>query len=162
MSWKSILSSIAPTIATALGGPVAGTATKFLAAKFLNDEDAPTSEVESFVLGANPDQLLAIKNADNEFKLQMEKAGIDVFKITADDKKNARFEHKHSIMPAILSVGLTLAVGAIIYLLFYLSPPEGSRDVLFMVLGVVIKEWGGSMQFWFGTTRSSANKDLRK
>jgi hypothetical protein len=28
-----------------------------------------------------------------------------------------------------------------------------------MMLGIVIKEWGGSMQYWFGTTRSSAEKN---
>ncbi len=162
MSWKTTLASIAPTIATALGGPFAGAATKFLAGKFLGDENASEIELDQFVSTANPETLLAIKNSDNEFKLSMEKMGIDVFKIAADDKKDARWQHKHSYMPAVLSIGLSLVVAGIVYMLFYLSPPEGSRDVLFMLLGVVIKEWGGAMQYWFGTTRSSANKDLKK
>jgi len=162
MSWKNTLASIAPTLATALGGPFAGAATKFLANKFLGDENASESELEQFISTANPEQLLEIKNSDNEFKLSMAKMGVDVFKIAADDKKNARAEHKHSYMPAVLSVALSLVVAGILYMLFYLEPPEGSRDVLFMLLGVVIKEWGGAMQYWFGTTRSSANKDLRK
>jgi len=162
MSWKDTLASIAPTLATALGGPFAGAATKFLANKFLGDENASESDLEQFIATANPEQLLEIKNSDNEFKLSMAKMGVDVFKIAADDKKNARAEHKHSYMPAVLSVALSLVVAGILYMLFYLEPPEGSRDVLFMLLGVVIKEWGGAMQYWFGTTRSSANKDLRK
>lgn len=162
MSWKKTLASIAPTLATALGGPFAGAATKFLTGKFLGDENASEAELEQFITSANPEQLLEIKNSDNEFKLSMEKMGVDVFKIEADDKKNARSEHKHSYMPAVLSVGLSLVVAGIVYMLFYLEPPKGSRDVLFMLLGVVIKEWGGAMQYWFGTTRSSANKDMRK
>jgi len=162
MSWKKTLASIAPTLATALGGPFAGAATKFLAGKFLGDEDLGEPELDQFISTASPDLLLDIKNADNEFKLSMEKMGVDVFQIEANDKKNARAEHKHSYMPAVLSVGLSLVVAGIVYMLFYLSPPEGSRDVLFMLLGVVIKEWGGAMQYWFGTTRSSANKDIRK
>lgn len=162
MSWKETLASIAPTLATALGGPFAGAATKFLTSKFLDDENASESDLEQFIVGANPDQLLLIKNSDNEFKLSMEKMGVDVFKIEADDKKNARSEHKHSYMPAVLSVGLTLFVMAIVYALFYSEPPQGAREVLFMLLGVVVKEWSNSMHFWYGTTRSSANKDIRK
>jgi hypothetical protein len=77
----------------------------------------------------------------------------------ADDKKNARMEHKLSSMPALLSILLTAFIAAIIYLLFYVQMPDGSKEVLFMMLGIVIKEWGGSMQYWFGTTRSSAEKN---
>ena len=162
MGWKNTLSSIAPTLATALGGPFAGAATKFLAGKFLGDENASEVDLDQFISTANPETLLAVKNSDNEFKLSMEKMGVDVFKIEADDKKDARVNHKHSYMPAVLSIGLSLVVAGIVYMLFYLSPPDGSRDVLFMLLGVVIKEWGGAMQYWFGTTRSSANKDIKK
>jgi hypothetical protein len=39
-SWKDIIRSIAPTIGTALGGPLAGTATKFIADKMLGKADA--------------------------------------------------------------------------------------------------------------------------
>ena len=162
MTWKKTLASIAPTLATALGGPFAGAATKFLAEKFLGYENATESELDQFISTASPEQLLLIKQSDNEFKLSMTKMGVDVFEIQANDKKNARAEHKHSYMPAVLSVSLSFIVAGIVYMLFYLQPPEGSRDVLFMLLGVVVKEWGGAMQFWFGTTRSSANKDLRK
>lgn len=158
MSWKETLASVAPTLATALGGPFAGAATKFLASKFLGDENASEADLDQFISTANPEQLLEVKKSDHEFKLSMEKIGVDVFQIEADDKKNARGEHKDSLMPAVLSVALSFVIIGIIYLLFYLSPPEGSRDVLFMVLGVVIKEWGGAMQFWFGTTRSSQAK----
>ena len=162
MSWKDTLAAIAPTLATAFGGPFAGAATKFLAGKFLGDENASESDLQLFIEQASPEKLAEIKNADNEFKLKMEKMGVDVFALEVADKQNARMENKHSRMPAVLSVGLTLAVAGIVYMLFYLEPPKGSRDVLFMLLGVVIKEWGGAMQFWFGTTRSSANKDMRK
>lgn len=159
MNWKSIVGTVAPTIATALGGPMAGAAVKFLGSQFLGDENATEEKVAEFVKSANPEDLLRLKQADQEFQLQMEKLGVDVFNIEAEDKKNARKEHKHSIMPAVLSVGLTFLVAAIVSLLFYVNVPEGAREVLFMLLGVVVKEWGGSMQYWFGTTRGSAEKN---
>tara|TARA_R110002012_G_scaffold49804_2_gene128767 strand:- start:29821 stop:30081 length:261 start_codon:yes stop_codon:yes gene_type:complete len=63
-----------------------------------------------------------------------------------------------SKMPAYLSVGLTLIIMLIVFMLFWVDVPTGSREVLFMLLGVVVKEWGSAMQYWFGTTRSSADK----
>ena len=158
MSWKSILSSVAPTIATALGGPFAGTAVKFLAGKLLGDENKSQDEVEQFILGASPEQLVNIKKLDNDFKLEMEKLGVDVFKLEVADKGNAREHNKHSNMPAVLSISLTGFVIGIVCALFYTSPPEGAREVLFMLLGVVIKEWSNSMHYWYGTTRSSQDK----
>lgn len=158
MSWKSILSSVAPTIATALGGPFAGTAVKFLAGKLLGDENKSQDEVEQFILGASPEQLVNIKKLDNDFKLEMEKLGVDVFKLEVADKGNAREHNKHSNMPAVLSISLTGFVIGIVCALFYTSPPEGAREVLFMLLGVVIKEWSNSMHYWYGTTRSSQEK----
>ena len=158
MSWKSILSSVAPTIATALGGPFAGTAVKFLAGKLLGDESKSPDEVEQFILGASPEQLVTIKQLDNDFKLEMERLGVDVFKLEVADKGNAREHNKHSNMPAVLSISLTGFVIGIVCALFYTSPPEGAREVLFMLLGVVIKEWSNSMHYWYGTTRSSQDK----
>ncbi len=158
MSWKDTLSAIAPTIATALGGPFAGAATKFLAAKFLGDENAPDVDLEHFILGANPEQLAQIKASDNEFKLQMEKIGVDVFKLEVADKGNAREHNKDSNMPAVLSLTLTAFIIGIVCALFYMEPPEGARNVLFMLLGVVIKEWSNSMHYWYGTTRGSQEK----
>lgn len=57
-----------------------------------------------------------------------------------------------------LSMRLTLLIAILVFLLFYVDVPVGSREVLFMLLGVVVKEWGSAMQFWFGTTRSSSDK----
>jgi hypothetical protein len=161
MSWKDTLAAIAPTLATAIGGPFAGAATKFLTGKFLGD-GSTENDLQLFVEQASPEQLAEIKNADNEFKLKMEKMGVDVFALEVADKQNARTENKHSRMPAVISVGLTIFVMAIVYALFYSEPPQGAREVLFMLLGVVVKEWSNSLHFWFGTTRSSANKDMRK
>lgn len=158
MDWKSILGSVAPTIATALGGPLAGAAVKFIGGQFLGDENASEEDIAKFVTGASPEQLVLIKKADNDFKLRMKELDVDVFKIEADDKKNSRAEHKDSIMPAVLSIMLTIAVALIIFALFYVEPPGGAKEPLLLILGYAIREWAGSMQYWFGTTKSSSDK----
>lgn len=159
MSWKETLGAIAPTLATALGGPLAGAATKFIASSFLGDENANIEDIETAVLGASPEQLAQLKSIDKEFKISMEKLGVDVFKLEVADKGNARENNKGSYMPAVLSLGLTFIVGVLLYALFYIEPPEGAREPLLIVLGMVVKEWSNSMHYWFGTTRSSSDKN---
>lgn len=158
MSWKETLGAIAPTLATALGGPLAGAATKFIAGSLLGNEDASLEDIETAVMGASPEQLTQLKSIDKEFKISMEKLGVDVFKLEVADKGNARENNKDSYMPAMLSVCLTFFIVGIVTALFYTEPPEGAREVLFMLLGVVIKEWSNSMHYWYGTTRSSQDK----
>ena len=158
MSWKDTLAAIAPTIATAMGGPLAGAATKFLANKLIGDENASVESIEAAVVGASPEMLINLKQMDTEFKLNMKKLDVDIFEIESKDKGDARENHNHSNMPAILSVSLTTFIVGIVCALFYTEPPQGAREVLFMLLGVVIKEWSNSMHYWYGTTRSSSEK----
>jgi len=159
MDWLKTLGRVAPALATAIGGPLAGAATKFIAANLLGDENAEMADIEAAVLGASPEQLTKIKGMDLDFKKHMASLGVDVFKIEAEDKQSARREHKHSRMPAMLSMMLTFFVIGIVIALFAYSPPDGAREVLFMLLGVVIKEWSNSLHYWYGTTRSSSEKN---
>jgi len=159
MDWLKTLGSIAPALATAIGGPLAGAATKYIAASLLGDENAGIEQIEAAVLGASPEQLTKLKAMDLDFKKHMASLGVDVFKIEAEDKQSARVEHKHSKMPAVLSVMMTLFIIGIVVSLFSFEPPTGAREVLFMLLGVVVKEWSNSMGYWYGTTRSSSEKN---
>ncbi|MCK4786282.1 MAG: hypothetical protein KAV87_21170 [Desulfobacteraceae bacterium] len=158
MSWKDTLAAIAPTLATALGGPLAGAATKFLASELLGNENSSIEDIELAITGASPEQLVNIKELDSQFKLGMKKLDIDVFELEVADKGDAREHNRSSNMPAVLSVALTIFIVGIVCALFYTEPPQGAREVLFMLLGVVIKEWSNSMHYWYGTTRSSQDK----
>lgn len=97
---------------------------------------------------------IAYKNKDS-IRRHLE----ETLRLELQDKQNARAEHKNSAMPAVLSITLTLIVALIVYLLFYVQVPTGAKEVLFMMLGIVAREWAGSMQYWFGTTRSSSDKN---
>ena len=101
---------------------------------------------------------MRLNELESNKEIRLAELAQDEFKTEADDKKNARAEHKQSYMPALLSLLLTCFIAGIVWLLFYVTMPDGSKEVLFMLLGIVVKEWGGSMQYWFGTTRGSEEK----
>ena len=56
-----LLGQIAPTIATALGGPLAGIAVKTLSAVLLGHENGSEDDVKAAMTSASPDQLVALK-----------------------------------------------------------------------------------------------------
>lgn len=160
--WKSILGGIAPTIATALGGPMAGAATKFIASHLLGDENATEKDIEQFVLGANPEQLATIKQIDNNFKLKMKELDVDLERISVDNTKSARvMATKTSMWPQIILSAL-FVVGYFVVLialaLGLLSIPDNVKDVVVLLLGIMTRELPTIMQFWFGSSFGSKKK----
>src|SRR5574340_1365471 len=88
--WKSLVEQVAPTIATALGGPLAGMATQALSTALLGKPDGTHEELSAALAGATPDQLLALKKADQDFAAKMKELDIDILKINAGDRDSAR------------------------------------------------------------------------
>lgn len=158
MDWKKIVKSIAPVIGTALGGPMMGGTVRYLASTLLGDDNASEKDVAAYIQNANPDQLLDIKQLDNDFKIKMEKLGVDVFKLEVADRSSARVEHKHSRMPTVICILLTFMVSAGAYNLMVTVIPEDNSDILHMLFGQVLTAWTASIAYWVGTTRSSSDK----
>jgi hypothetical protein len=162
MDWSGLgkaIAGYAPLLGGVVGGP-AGAGIGSIIASVFGVEDNPESILKA--IEKDPQAAIKLKKIELDHKVELEKLALETSRIELADKQNARKENKHSNMPAILSCVLSLVIVGIIYMLFYTIVPEGSKDVLFMLLGVVVKEWGGAMQYWFGTTRSSANKDMKK
>jgi len=157
-NWKSIVKSIAPVLGTALGGPMAGAAIKMLSSKLLGNEDGTEAELEQFISTASPDQLLEIKNIDNDFKVKMKALDFNVFKLEQEGRENARNHHKDHFMPTLLCLLLTLMVSAGAYVLMTTEIPKDNANIIYMVFGQVLTAWAGSIAYWVGTTKSSSDK----
>lgn len=161
MNWSELgekVASFAPLLGGVVGGPAGGAIGSVIASVFGVDNKP---DLILNAINRDPDAALKLKEIELDNKVELQKIAIELAKAEIADKQDSRKQHKHSKVPAILSGVLSFVIVGIIYLLFYTVVPEGSKDVLFMLLGVVVKEWGGAMQYWFGTTRSSANKDMR-
>ena len=76
MKWKlsdkaqATIKAVAPGLATALGGPLAGAAAGALVSALGGDEKA----AEAALIAQNPETLLALRKAENDFAVRM-KAG---------------------------------------------------------------------------------------
>jgi len=91
MNWRNIVGTVAPWLGTALGGPLGGMAGKVIGEVLLPDHpDSTEEQIEQAVMKASPADLQKLKEADQKFKIEMKKLGLDEKRLAADDRANAR------------------------------------------------------------------------
>lgn len=160
--WKSVLSTVAPGIATALGGPLAGLGTKAIISALGLGPDASEAEIAAAVNGATPADLLALKKADQEFALELKKLDVSLDDIAAKDRDSARkrASEQNDWTPQIIGGALILVWSAINYcLLTGLFKPTIAPELVGRVLGMID---GATMMFlaWlYGSSRGNGKKD---
>jgi len=156
-----LLGSVAPTLATALGGPLAGLAVKSLSKALLGAEDFSEEAVMEAMATATPEQLAAVKKIDADFKVQMKSLDIDLERIAVDDRKSARTMQTETKdwIPRALAVSVTLGYFSIIAYVLVSGLPMNGSEVLLMLLGTLSAGWTGVMAFYFGSSSGSQKKD---
>ena len=153
MEW---LKTIAPTIATALGGPLAGMAVSAVAKAINVSPDEVQSVISSGKLTA--EQVASIQLAELELKKQAQSMNLDFAKLIAEDKQSARDMQiaTKSWIPALLAVFVTLGFFGI--LLGLMTEHFKTSDALMLMLGSLATAWTGVMAFYFGSSASSQAK----
>jgi hypothetical protein len=159
---KDIVRTVAPTIATALGGPLAGTAVAALSNKLLGKPDGKEPELLAAVASASPETLLKLKELDQEFAAKMGQLGIDLEKIEADDRASAR-NRQVALKDWVPNV-LALSVMAMLFAMMGVMlagkvVPVESRDAFNILLGMLEGSVLAVMNYEFGSSRSSKAKD---
>jgi len=156
-----LIGSVAPTIATALGGPVAGMAVKAISGALFGHDSATEDEIRTVLANPTGDQLAALKKIDADFAVQMKSLDIDLERIAAGDRASARDMQKETKdwIPRALAILVTVGFFAIlIYMLVYGLPTTGN-EALLLLLGALQTAWGGIVAFYFGSSSGSQQKD---
>lgn len=156
----ALIGQLAPTIASALGGPVAGMAVKALAGALGLSQDASSDDVQTALMNATPEQLAAVKKIDADFKVQMKELDIDLERIAAGDRESARNMQMQTNdwIPRAMAVMVTFGFfGILTWLLTKGVPPTGSETLIYM-LGALGTAWTGIVQFYFGSSAGSKAK----
>jgi cation transporter-like permease len=153
MDW---LKTIAPTVATALGGPLAGMAVSAISKAIGCDPDEVQDIISSGKLTA--EQVASIQLAELELKKQAQSMNLDFAKLIAEDKQSARAMQiaTKSWIPALLAVCVTIGFFGI--LLGLMTEHFKTSDALMLMLGSLATAWTGVMAFYFGSSASSQAK----
>jgi len=154
MEW---LKSIAPTIASALGGPLAGLAVEAISkAVGIDPKDVQTT-IDSGKLTS--EQIGQIKLAEIEMAARAQELGLDFEKLSVEDRKSARDMQSStkSIIPSVLALSIT--VGFFGILVGLMTEQFKTSDALMMMLGSLGTAWTGIIAFYFGSSAGSQAKD---
>lgn len=177
---KSFLLDIAPTIATGLGGPLAGTAVQALSQAITGKPHATKEEITKIAeKGLTPEQLVAVTAANNEFALAMKNSDIDLVKVnnahteaylidTQDARKNNASNENVFYMGVVILVTFAGIVGLSLYgsyqvLTGGILPKDPALvAAVFGFIGTLIGYISANAQsvinFYYGSSKSSSDK----
>lgn len=153
-----VLRTVAPTLALAAGGPFGPIAAAAIHLALGTDPSDPKA-AETALLNATPEQLLALKKADQDFQVRMKELGIEEQHLAYEDTASARAREiaVKDWTPQILAYGVTAGFfGILAFLLWNGKPPGG--DVIMVMLGALGSAWTGIVAYYFGSSAGSAAK----
>ncbi len=163
---KGLIAGVAPTLATMLGGPLAGMAVKALSAKVLDKPDGTEEEITNALAVASPDALLELRKVDAELKSKLIDAGVRLEELDTQDRASARaLATAKGIGPqVVLTCVYTIGYFVILIALMagWTKVPTELRDVFISLItlltGILIQQGN----FWFGSSHGSQRKDELK
>jgi hypothetical protein len=175
-AWDSALNvvkTLAPTIATALGGPLAGGAVTALESVFgitpkpdTSTDDRQTA-LAAAISGATPEQLAAMRKADQDYSLGLAQAGFKdtetLASLAVQDRQGARSMQvsTRSLMPPVIGSAIILgSLGAAAAILSghvdYANTTEAT--MVGTVIGYLFSEAKAVLSFYFGSSQGSEQK----
>lgn len=160
-SLKSIIRQVAPTLAGALGGPYAAAAVKAIADKLLPGQDVPDEAGIAAAIQADPEAMLKLTVAEQDFRAKMAEYGVELERIEAEDRASAREMQKatRDWVPGALACVFVAGFFTLLFLLARVHIPAENREVLMAMVGTM----GGAvvtiLTFYFGSSKSSQAKD---
>jgi hypothetical protein len=149
---KKLVTTVAPALGSALGSPLGGAAIGMIAEKLgvPNNKQA----VEKAIRQATPDEMLKLKEADNEFEIKMKELDVDVFRLETEDIQDARKNFSNDWTSKLL--GFITLGGFMGYIfLVTLQPPEQNSEALInLVLGYLGGLASAVISFYFGASNT--------
>jgi len=165
MDWKTVVKTVSPWIGTALGGPLGGMAVE-AAASALGLSEKTTDAVKQAISGATPEQMLALKQADQAFALQMQELGFkqvtDLEALAAGDRDSARqreIKTGDSWTPRVLAAAVVIGYFSVQWFLMTNVINADMKEIIMRSLGVLDTALGLVLGYYFGTSSSSRVKD---
>jgi len=161
MNWKQIVQTVAPGLATALGGPMAGVAVRSIAAALLGNHDATEAQVEAAIRAASPEDFRKLKQAEQKFQIDMKALEIDLATLHAADRDSARVRQIKTgdQMPAFIAFAALAGFFGILAAMIFVDLPPGSEAPLNVMLGALGSLVVAIGNYYFGSSAGSSAKN---
>ena len=150
---KGVLGAVAPTIGTALGGPMGGMAMNMVS-QALGCKNTP-KDVEKAVQNATPEQLVELKKLDNDFEVKMKELDVDLFALETADIQSARSMFSKDWTARIIGIAVIGGFMGYIFLVTIQPPEQNSEALINLVLGYLGGLASAIISFYFGASHTS-------
>jgi hypothetical protein len=167
--WSTLgdgVAAIAPTVASAFGGPLAGLAVTTLEKALGVAPGASASDPKGFAATlqnalATPEQVLALKQADNAFKQFCLDNELQLVKADDADRDSARRRQVDlkDWTPTVLAMLVSGGFFGMLSVMAFHDLPVGNRDMLNIMLGSLGAAWVAVVSYYFGSSAGSRAKD---
>jgi len=163
MDLGSILKSLAPTVASALLGPLGGVAVGALGNIF-GVSDTTTSKLSDLLQAGQmtPEQIGKIKELELQYQAEEKERGFKYAELAFQDRDSARKANVAGGVQGYLfwmsMALLAVTLGSEMFVLFKGYPPEIPEIVVGRVLGLMDAVAMLVLSYWFGTTNGSSQK----
>lgn len=163
MDWKTVVGKVAPMLGAALGGPLGGAAVGVIA-DALGLNESTESAIKTALSGTTPEQLLALKSAEQAFTIRMREIGVnserDMEALAVNDRDSAR-KREMAVGDKTarnLAYAVTGGFFGLLIAMMFVDIPESSKEVLYVMVGTLGTAWTGVFAYYFGSTKGSAAK----
>lgn len=161
MDWTDTLKSVAPTVATALLGPLGGAAVTAIGSIFGVD-GATTDKIKKIITDGQmtPEQVSQLKALEMQYQDNEKERGFKYADLAASNTKDARQMQSmvRSWIPGALAIGVTVGFFGILAAMLY-GVKVNDNNALLILLGSLGTSWGAVINFYFGSSQSSQAKD---
>tara|TARA_R110002110_G_scaffold411698_1_gene636438 strand:+ start:157 stop:621 length:465 start_codon:yes stop_codon:yes gene_type:complete len=149
MKLKGLLSAFAPTLGSAIGGPLGKMAVTAIAGKLgvSDTEEAVTQALET----ATVEQRQALSEADQAFAIRMRELDIDSFKVQTEDVQNARETHKGLIFPQLFASAFLMLFFGYIFLITVSPPAQADLALSNLIVGNLMAVISGISGYLYGS-----------
>jgi hypothetical protein len=158
MDW---LTQLAPTVASALLGPLGGVAVAGLG-KLFGIDNATVDKVSSAISDGKltPEQITGLKEMELKFQNDEAERGFKYKELEFKDSQSARDMQisTKSTTPTVMSYLITFGFFGILG--YMMSAAYVSSEPLLVMLGSLGTAWVAVVNFWFGSSHGSQNKDV--
>ncbi|MEM6648788.1 MAG: hypothetical protein AAF603_00900 [Pseudomonadota bacterium] len=157
------IGEVAPTLAGALGGPLAGAAVETLSKAILGEREGELmdeTDLETVILAQSPDTLLALKKAELSFQETLLDAQNEAFRIAASDRANARARQMalKDFTPTILGFTVISGFFAVLAIMLWKELPDRTETEFSIMLGALATMTAAVVNYFFGSSASSREK----
>jgi len=154
---KNIIGAVAPTIGTALGGPMGSMAANMVA-DALGCEPEP-KKIEQAVQAATPEQLAELKKIDKDFEVRMKELDVDLYALETQDIQDARGKFSKDWTSRIMGISVVGGFMGYIFLVTLQPPEQNSEALINLVLGYLGGLASAVISFYFGASNSKGKND---